>query len=68
MLILALLSFPIKQQCADWSRRDLQLFGCFVNNLDWEGKEEHFILEEYDIESDAEIQIELLKKYVNSFV
>ena len=68
MLILALLSFPIKQQYADWSRRDLQLFGCFVNNLDWEGKEEHFILEEYDIESDAEIQIELLKKYLNSFV
>ena len=36
--------------------------------MDCEGKEEHFILEEYDIESDAEIQIELLKKYLNSFV
>ena len=31
--------------------------------MDYEGKEEHFILEEYDIESDAEIQLQLLGKY-----
>ena len=31
--------------------------------MDYEGKEEHFVLEEYDIESDAEIQLELLRKY-----
>ena len=33
--------------------------------MDYEGKQEHLILEEYDIESDAEIQLELLKKYQN---
>ena len=33
--------------------------------MHYEGKEEHFILEEYDIESDAEIQSELLRKFVN---
>ena len=33
--------------------------------MDFEGKQEHFILEEYEIKSDAEIQLELLKKYQN---
>ena len=36
-----------------------------ANNIDYEGKEEHFVLEEYDIESDIEIQLELLRKYEN---
>ena len=31
--------------------------------MDYERKEEHFILEEYDIETDAGIQLELLRKY-----
>ena len=29
--------------------------------MDYEGKQEYFILEEYDIGSDAEIQLELLR-------
>ena len=33
--------------------------------MDYEGKEEHFILEKYHIESDAEIQFELIRKYEN---
>ena len=33
--------------------------------MDCEGKEEHFILEEYDIESDAEILLEWLRRYEN---
>ena len=33
--------------------------------MHYEGKEDHFILEEYDIESDAEIQSELLRKFEN---
>ena len=31
--------------------------------MDYEEKEEHFILEEYDIGSNAEIQLKLLRKY-----
>ena len=33
--------------------------------MDYEAKEEHFILEGYDIEFGAEIQLELLRKYEN---
>ena len=33
--------------------------------MDCEGTEKHFVLEEYDVESDAEIQLELLRKYEN---
>ena len=33
--------------------------------MDCEGTEEHFVLEKYEIESDAEIQLELLRKYKN---
>ena len=33
--------------------------------MDYKGKEEQFILKEYDVESDAEIQMELLRKYEN---
>ena len=36
-----------------------------ANNIDYEGKEVHFVLEEFDIESDVEIQLELLRKYKN---
>ena len=33
--------------------------------MDYEEKEEHFILEKYDIGSDAEIQLKLFRKYEN---
>ena len=33
--------------------------------MDCEGTEEHFFLEEYDIGSDAEIKLKLLRKYGN---
>ena len=33
--------------------------------MDCEGTEKHFVLEEYDVESDAEIQLELIRKYEN---
>ena len=36
-----------------------------VNGMDYEGNKEHFILEEYDIQSDAETQMEFLRKYEN---
>lgn len=36
-----------------------------ANNIDFEGKEVHFVLEEYDIEYDVEIELKLLRKYKN---
>ena len=33
--------------------------------MDCEGTEKHSFLEEYDVESDPEIQLEFLRKYEN---
>ena len=36
-----------------------------INSTDYDRNEEHFIRGEYEIEPDAEIQMELLRKYEN---